>query len=174
MKKLDGSCVERFQIIEHLRFNAGMRSEFFCLKSIKCLKSFCLFHIAVLTSFLLCAQSTPRKPIIVLSSNFYMTTFASIPCENFGTTFKTRVRTKQVRSKDTIERLDKFLDTIKISKENWSMNTRGKFLFVNKSGKQVTICIDLVRIKVDGNLIEPNAEFMRFLRSMIPKEQFVP
>jgi hypothetical protein len=118
------------------------------------------------------AQKDQQRSISILSVNFYIETFYAIPCENFMIQFKERIDSNVVLSKDTVHALDNFLENLRYSKENKALDTRAKIIFVNRLGVNITICMDMFNISVDGNLIKRNQKLSLFLRSVVPKKQF--
>src|SRR5205814_6036388 len=111
---------------------------------------------------------------LVQSVNFYTTAFVAEQCEKFEKAFKDQLVTSKVYANDSIAALDQFLENLKYSTEDESLDTRAKFIFINKTGHKVTICMDKFYISVNGKVIEKSTEFYSFLRSLIPGKQFIP
>lgn len=134
------------------------------------MKVFLIFLSLAFNSLFSFGQNKAQRSILVLSVNLYTTSTFSIPCEKFEKSFKSRIEVNEVCSIDSIEMLDKFLDKLQYSKTNEKLNTRAQFIFKNKLGKNVTICIDMFRISVDGACVENSPEFLKFLHSLMPKK----
>lgn len=134
------------------------------------MKVFPIFLSLVFISLLSFGQTKKQRSILVLSVNLYISTYIGIPCEKFEKAFENRIDTNKVCSIDSIEMLDKFLDNVQYAKDNKILDTRAKLIFVNKSGKNVTLCLDMFRISVDGASIVNSPAFYNYLRSLMPKK----
>jgi len=117
-------------------------------------------------------NGTPRK-IIVYSVNFFTRTIIAIPCEKFSANFRGIVDTSEVSAEGSIKKLDKFLEEIKYSKDSIHIDTRAKFVFINKLGTEMEICMDVFNISINGRLIGNFPAFHGFLRSLVPPNQLL-
>jgi len=118
-------------------------------------------------------QSKDRRSIFIISIRFSTTTFVSVPCESFATQFEKRINTNEVWSADSIKMLDQFIQHIKFSRKEVTLDTRAKISYRNEFGKEIDICMDGANILVNERLVKRNKSFENFLFSLIPKEQFI-
>lgn len=118
-------------------------------------------------------QTENKQAILVLSTHFYKSTIISITCEAFVASIEGQLKMKEICAEDSIEMLEQFLKEIKFSKKLTNIDTRAKLFFKSISGHKFEICTDGVNISIDGRLIKRNNTFLKFVLSMIPKEQQV-
>lgn len=132
-----------------------------------------LFVIILFLSLAVKGQSKDHRSIGIYSVNFFASTITSINCDSFFSQFEGWIDTSVCYSRDSIIILDNFLDNIKYAAENTPLNTRAKILFVTKSGRKVSICIDMFQVAVNDKLIVDYPDFFKYLRALIPKKQFL-
>jgi hypothetical protein len=133
------------------------------------MKYYFFFAFLIVHSFLALGQ-TQKRQISVLSVNFDMETIVSVKCEEFGNAFDNQLKAKTFFAEDSIEMLDKLLGEIKFAKQKINIDTRGKFMFINKQGNAIAICMDRFNISIEGKPIAENRKLREFLSSLIPKE----
>ena len=137
------------------------------------MKIYCFFLFILLNTFSSFAQTINKESILIFSVNFHTTTFISIPCENFSIQFEKQIKINKVYAEDSISILDKFLRNIKVLKNGKKVNvdTRAKLIYKNKMGKEVIICTDGFNLLINGSIVKRNKQFLKFILSLIPKEQ---
>jgi hypothetical protein len=121
---------------------------------------FCFF---ILTTFFSYGQIKEKNSILVLSVNFFTTTFSSVPCEEFSSAFEHQLRIDKIYSEDSIAILNQFIEKIKFEKKKkgFDFDTRAKLIYKNKLGNNVIICVNQFAVLMNGNLVRKNKRFFR-------------
>lgn len=133
----------------------------------------CCVVLVMLFSVSSFGQMKEKRSIFILSVNFFTTTIISVPCESFATQFERQIKTNEVYAEDSIIMLDKFIKSIKFSKnqKEFDLDTKAKMIYKNVVGDKVTICTDGFNVLINGNLVKKNKSFLRFILSLIPEQQ---
>lgn len=133
------------------------------------MKLISLFSLLILQfaySYSFC-QEKDSAGIYVAGAPFYMTTWARITCEKFGSSHAPWMKYRHILNQDTLVLLDTFLKKIKYQRKNNEIDVRAKMVYVRSKGR-TSICMNLNDIMINGRLIERNEPFVDFLISLSP------
>lgn len=130
---------------------------------------YCLLLMLLIWNFSF-SQSFGKDTIFIFSVNFYTETFIAVPCDKFATQFENQIVVNKVYELDSIAMLKQFIKKAKFYRKSWKfvIDTRGKLIY-----NEFEICTDGVQVSINGNVgkRKRNKQFLKFILSLIPKEQ---
>jgi len=127
-----------------------------------------VFFIMILFATGFCTPKKKITKILVNKVDMEISTLVRIDCNSFESTFRNDpdLKTYTIKNKSVLYKMDSFLEKIKPADETNNVDTRKIIIIFYSDTTKDTICADLFRIKLNGNLMVTDRSTLDFILNL--------
>ncbi|MEO6149238.1 MAG: lipoprotein [Mucilaginibacter sp.] len=123
-----------------------------------------LLAIVVLSACQSKKQTDEVKSVTIEAISYQTQTMFTITCDRFDTYYKDKWKARTVTDKAEIDKLTKFLASLKTIDGGYEPNVRVKLLLTNTAGTVDTVCLDDKVTRIKGVSYETSVELANMVQ----------